>query len=89
MAAGERRPREITAQAIMESINNGEMMRADLEPKLQSRDPAGYQSTVPKIVATTLGLDGGECPTVWFDATGVVVFDFRDELTEVATDGGE
>lgn len=89
MAAGERKPREITSQAIMESINNGKMMRADLEPKLQSRDPAGFQSTVPKIVATTLGLDGGECPTVWFDATGVVVFDFRDELTEVATDGGE
>lgn len=82
--------REITRERISARISDGDMIQADLSPTLQSRSRTGYHSTVPKVVATNLGLSEGMQPTVWFDATGLVVFDFRTELQqEVATDGGE
>jgi len=80
--------REITRKRISARISDEDMIQADLSPTLQSRSRTGYHSTIPKVVATNLGLCEGMEPTVWFDSDGLVVFDFRGSL-EVRTDGGE
>lgn len=93
MSAGDRNASEIRAKAVTQRIRDEEMIQANTQPKLQSPSSSRFRTTLPKIAATNLGLDEGMSPDVWFDQSGLVVFDFRDELdtpsAEVATDGGE
>jgi len=89
MTLDDRTAREIRRESVANRVDEQEMMEAYTEPRLQMPQESCFRTTVPKVVASNLGLSEGMTPTVLFDQSGLIVFDFRDELTEVATDGGE